>query len=306
MCDRRAGAWLHLIIEGQVSPSVMSSGKASHASQLGGSGRSSGDSPRLGELVAPGGQAENLCVEALVQGIASLGRLPRKTRGEERRLFHQLQKARQRGHLSVSQEAQLAEIKANEVQSEKVYVEHLVQNIVALGRLPKCPRGLTREASQERSLYYTFMRAKLRGHLSFAHQAQLAELTAIEIGGKARGEAPPDPKRRRPEQEKKASDASQLAVSGLSSGECQAEKQSQAEKLHVDQLVQNIVALGRLPKRPRGLTMDAIQERRLHYMFQQAKLRGHLSVEHQAQLAELTAIGIGGKAETEAPPDPKR
>ena len=70
------------------------------------------------------------------------------------------------------------------------------------------------------------------------------------------------------------------------------------------QLLQDIRALGRIPKEVRGSSEAQLQERRLAEKLRKAKHAGLLSAAQDSELAELKASELGGLAEAEAPPDP--
>ena len=71
--------------------------------------------------------------------------------------------------------------------------EQLLQDIRAFGRVPKAVRGSSEAQVRERNLEKRLRKARVWGHVSDAQEAELAELRAIEIGGLAEADAPPDP-----------------------------------------------------------------------------------------------------------------
>ena len=130
--------------------------------------------------------------EQLLQDIHAFGRVPKSIRGSselqvrERNLEKRLRKAREAGHLSAAQEAELADL-GDAIQlagTSKQPSEQLLQDIRAFGRVPKSIRGSSELQVRERNLEKRLRKAREAGHLSAAQEAELADLgDAIQLAG---------------------------------------------------------------------------------------------------------------------------
>ena len=124
-------------------------------------------------------------MENLMADIRALGYLPRKTQalGDEYALASRFQHAKDRGLLSESQLAELAELPVynwREVR-KAARMETLMAEIRALGHIPRCPSPKRSIPLVESRLYYRMHSAKRLGNFSESQLAELAEIRGYGV-----------------------------------------------------------------------------------------------------------------------------
>ncbi len=131
-------------------------------------------------------------VAALMADIRALGRVPKEVRGAEgdvaeRQLAVRLRRARGHKKLTDEQEAELATLGAAQPDAN---TNALMNEIRALGRIPRRVRGDGPEVVQERNLAKRLEWAKAHGKLTADEEAQLAEIAlrdennrVVHLGG---------------------------------------------------------------------------------------------------------------------------
>ena len=120
-----------------------------------------GDAPQLAESS-----------EQLVQEIRVLGRVPRCVKGSsepdkrERKLAHRLRSVRKAGNISADQEVELADL--GDAPQLADSSEEQLQEIRALGRVPRCVQGSSAAQVRERKLAWRLRSARKAGDISSA------------------------------------------------------------------------------------------------------------------------------------------